>query len=32
MAFVEFGDEEAMKAGLSKHVEVSSAILSHVLE
>lgn len=25
MAYVEFGDEEAMKAGLEKHAEVSHA-------
>lgn len=28
MAYVEFGDEEAMKAGLDKHAEVSHFLLS----
>lgn len=26
MAYVEFGDEEAMKAGLEKHAEVSNSL------
>lgn len=28
IAYVEFGDEEAMKAGLEKHVEVRPTFLS----
>jgi hypothetical protein len=31
IAYVEFGDEEAMKAGLEKHAEVRLVVLSFVI-
>jgi hypothetical protein len=32
IAYVEFGDEEAMKAGLEKHVEVRLLFLPFVID